>query len=92
MMTSTPARSGWRALRRKVVHRTSLPTDALVRAFRLWIGSERGIAPNNDAVIFAALRLAARDATSRDELAAEVARVEAVEPLNTDDPRFAVGT
>lgn len=88
MMTQTPeerehAAAGaarWRALVRKVTHRTSAPTDDLVRRARMRIGNERGDMPNSDAVIYAALRLANRDAASREAWAAEVRRVEIGEP------------
>ncbi len=95
MMTQTPEEreraaagaAAWRSLVRKVVHRTSAPTDDLVRRARMSIGNDRGSMPNSDAVIAAALRLANRSAASRAAWAAEVERVEHGYPAPNDDAR-----
>jgi len=73
---ATPADGGvpWGALRRNTHHRTSGVTNDEATA-RRWALTQRrqGDAPSFDAVIFAALRLAARDL---DALDAEVRRIE----------------
>lgn len=53
-----PAEVSWRQLRRVNAHRTSKPTDDMLRRVVGEITAVRGNAPAVDAVIFAALRLA----------------------------------
>jgi hypothetical protein len=95
MMTEPPATddaaAAWRSRPRQVTHRTSEPTNDLVRATRYRIGSERGMSPSADSLIFAALRLANRDKASREALVAEVGRVERGEPMLIDDDGAVAG-
>ena len=58
MMTVNKARRmPWANLARSPKHRTSRPTDDLMREFRIQVGNARGSLPYTDAVLLAALRL-----------------------------------
>jgi hypothetical protein len=55
----------WRRLRRVNVHRTSEPTNTALRSLAGEIMARRGAAPWIDAVILAALRIAAAEPIER---------------------------
>jgi hypothetical protein len=92
MMTDSaqPVRdAAWRELPRIVTHRTSAPTDAAIRATAAAVAGRRGLRTTADAVILAALRLAAPEGEFPEALFAEVERIESQQwtiPAPTPEP------